>query len=224
MMTDNLGIIKTIAQGARRSKSPYFTFYEPGNILEIVVWKKETTNLPRILEASLIKNVFLFGKDHITYNQLLSLQIALEMYYQLYISEEESHLLYTLLQTFIEYLPSIKNNHLLVNWRLLIKLSEFLGFPILLRKGTRYVLSDTSIMKNVYDDYSINIISKWIDVLYSGINFTNSDNIIDKSAFIINRYIYDWFKTHLQKPIHHKAVELYEDYIVNNFHKKLLTI
>ena len=212
LMTDKLGIIKAIVQGAKKPKSKFFAHFELGNILEIIIIKKETTNLSKIIDSCLIDS-----REQVnnSYEHLLSLQITLEVYAQLYITEDEADIFFDLLYSFINFLPLAKANHLLINWRLLIKLTEYLGFPIVYYINNKYEFADpVEIKKNSPE--TLNNIHKWLQILPNTSQYIKQENILDKSARDMNLFILDWFTIHLHKKLKMNAVSFYEDYIGKN--------
>jgi hypothetical protein len=206
-MTDTMGIIKAIVQGARKDKSRYFAHFELGNNLEIVLSRKDTAGLHKVIDSSVLS----CGVGDNSYPQLLSLQICLETYYQLIITEEESEVFYNLLLSFIEYLPSVKSNHLLVNWRFLFRLSDCLGFPIVCINNDKYEFTDIEDVSRLYDNDFLEIIRHWLDILPLTGRYVSAENILNKSCFKMNKFIFDWFNTHLNKRLHHNALVLYEE-------------
>ena len=202
LMTDKFGIIKAIVQGAKKPKSKFFSHFEIGNILELVLIKKDTT-LSKITDSTLLSS-YQQNDITLTYEQLLSLQITLETYSQLYITEDEADLFFDLLASFIDYLPSVKANHLLVNWRLMIRLSEYLGFPMVFIKNNKYELADPTEIKN------IDIVQKWLGILPNTGELIKHENILDLSIHEMNMFVFEWFARHLQKKMKMNAVLLYE--------------
>jgi hypothetical protein len=221
LMTDKMGIIKAIVQGARKEKSPFFSLFELGNHLEIVLSDRPTASLYKLTDSTLhSSHLSLRGhslpdlrSNPLTYPQLLSLQIALEMYAQLVITEAEAEEFFKLLLSFIEYLPSVKSNHLLVNWRFLIRLSDFLGFPIVFWEGNKYEFSDKEEVFKTYDEDFLRTIRRWLEILPNAGRYINEANILDSSCCLMNKFIFDWYNTHLNKRLHKNALEMYLDFI-----------
>jgi hypothetical protein len=208
-MTDKMGIIKAIVQGARKNKSRFFSHFELGNCLEIVLAKKDTANLHKIIDSTIIS-----GTDcQYSYQQLLSLQIVLETYYQLIITDEESETFYQLLLSFVEYLPTVKNNYLLVCWRFLLRLSDCLGFPLVSFNNHRFEFTDPEVLHQQYDDDFLKTIRDWLNILPSTGKYINEPNILNKSCSRMNKLIFDWFHNHLNQKLHHKALAMYEETI-----------
>ena len=194
LMTEDFGIISAIAQGARKNKSRFFSHFEVGNCLEIVFLSKNNSNLYTITDSSLFHCSDI---ENITYKQLISIQCVLELYNQLIITEDESKDFYALLLTFLDYIPTVKSNHLLVIWRFLFRLTELLGFPI-----------DTSTLSPI--PYPLSP-KKWFDILPHTAKYINEANILDETCLIINKMILDWFESHLNKKLHCKAMKIYEE-------------
>ncbi|MCL2062748.1 MAG: DNA repair protein RecO [Candidatus Cloacimonetes bacterium] len=244
LMTDTSGVISAIVQGARRSKSPFFSQYELGNCLEVVLLKKNSSNLYLISDSSLLKYLDITKQ---TFAQILSIQCVLEIFLQLTISEEESDEFFNLLLTFLEYIPSVRYNHLLIIWRFLVRLTEMLGFPIMYQLEGKYILYEsvrTEVLNETLNhhppynnrhyshrEHNRNIhiqniernpleinIEKWVNILSTAGKYIKGPDILDESCLQINKLLFDWFSKHLNKKIHCNSLNLYEEDILKKYY------
>jgi DNA repair protein RecO len=207
-LSAELGVITVIVQGARKSKSPFFSHYEIGNQLEIIVTKKSTTSLYKLTSSTIIGNYHNYPK---TYNQLLSIEVVLEIYRQLIFTDDEAPSFYQLLISFLEYIKKAKNNHLYVIWRLLIRLTSELGFPIVDFDGESYMLNDIKSYGQHWCDSSATIVQHQLDKLPYTSQIIEMENITDKSAILVNEFFYNWFEKNLHIKFSRRAIKLYEE-------------
>jgi len=205
-LTDNHGIISAIAQSAKKPASPFFAHLEVAYTLQIVYSKSTNASLYRLSAATLIDDLPQIPKNYIS---LLVIESVLEIYNQLIISEDESIHFFNLLKAFLDYLPRVKNNHLLVIWRCLLTLSEMLGFPIAHYDGQSYIMSDKDLNLTYYDTSTLDIFHHWLNVLPHTATLITKDNILDDTCVLVNKFIFDWFEHHLNKKIVHNAILQY---------------
>jgi len=205
LLTNDQGIISAIVQGAKRKNSKYQAHFEIGNLLEVVLLKKQTSSLYLITDSTLIKFI---DPQSITFPQLIYIQSALEIYSQLIISPEDSSDHFNLLEVYIDYIPRVKNNHILIYWRFLLKLADLLGYPLTHFENNQYkFMTDSDFLLN-YSHDTLLIVNKWLSHLPNASILINSDNIIDKDCLIMNSFLINWFEYHLHKKIEIKAIEL----------------
>ncbi|MBC8313196.1 MAG: DNA repair protein RecO [Candidatus Cloacimonetes bacterium] len=128
--SDKFGHIDVIAKGSRSSKSKQQGLLQPMSNYEIIIYKKENS-LSLLKEISLIEsNLELFTeleKSAATY-------AAGEIYLQLMFEKNDYEKFYNLLQKYLSYLKKIRQNHILIFWRFLLRVLIFLGFPMNLEK------------------------------------------------------------------------------------------
>ena len=189
VLTESHGVLSLIAKGVRRAKSVSLSHFELGNYIEILYIKKES-NLHIITETSLYQYKDMSNQPYL---QLLSSQIALEIMSQLIISEEESHDFFNLLLAYLDYIPKVHNNHLLIIWRFLIKLTYLLGFPI-----------------------NLSEIKEWNNYIQTAGEYINKPNILNDRCRLVNTKILDWFSINLHVKITCKSLILYEEFLFSN--------
>ena len=206
LLTHDLGVIQAIVQGARKQKSQFNAHFEIGNLLEIIIAKSQNATIYKITSSSVISQLDIIGKP---YTLLLSIQAALELYKQLVFSAEESQKFFNLLITFLEYIQTVKNNHLLVIWRFFKRLTDELGFPIVTWDGVQYKINDRDVYLNKYDLNFLETVDSWLILLPSTSKLINEFNIINPSCSVFNTFIFEWFELHLNKKITHKAMKLF---------------
>ena len=213
LLTDNLGIISVIVQGARKTVSPFFSQFEIGNCLAVHIIKTRTSDLS-ILKDSVIIKCSDFSKC--SYLQLLALQSATEIFSQIEIPEYESEIFYDLLLTYLDFLPSVKSNHLLIIWRFLLRLTELLGFPLAQKKDGRYIFYENydALSNATIDGIERQIIDNWFNILPVAGKYIDAPNILNSSCILINKMIINWFATNLNKRINFKTLEMYEEYVL----------
>lgn len=209
LLTEEIGIISAIAQGAKKNKSPYHGHFELGNSLNIVLMKKETAQIYKITDSFVTHS----SLNTNSYPYLLSVQTVLEIFNQIEISEDETPSFFNLLLTFLDYIPTIKNNHLLIIWRLFIRLTDLLGFPLICKLNGKFELQDKNEFFKLYDDNFQKTIQGWLDILPIAGKLVNNANILNESCFFMNKLFLDYFNLHLNKKFHHKALDLFELYI-----------
>ena len=210
LMTDDSGVVSALVQGARKNKSPFFSHFELGNCLEIVLLKKHTSDLSKITDSSVIKCSDI---SNYSYAQSLSIHSVLELFSQLIISDEESEVFFSLLLTFLDYIPTVKNNHLLIIWRFLIRLTELLGFPFVYQIDGKYKFFEG--VEIGYTVPSLQTPQDWLDLLPSAAKYIHEPNILNKSCLLMNKLLLGWFDTHLQNKLHSKALTMYEEYVLS---------
>jgi len=200
LMTDSSGIITVKAQGARNIKSRFFSHFEIGTCLEIYFLDKVTSNLYTITDSTIL---YCFDTSKCSYPQLLSIQSVSEIYSQIIFPDEDSLFFFNLLLTFLEYIPSVQSNHLLIIWRFLLKLIDVLGFPI----------TDTNDGTFTMNPCEKKSIANWLKILPFAGNFINKPNILNESCTTFNKYIIDWLSAQLHYQIKCKALKMYEVHI-----------
>ena len=204
----NHGNITAIVQGAKKPKSPYFAHYEKGNILEVIFTKKPTASLYKLTASTVLESYDSIPKS---YTQLLAIDTILEIYTQLMFSEDESSLFFELLRVYLDYIVKVSQNHLLVIWRFLVRLTEEMGFPIVVISDNSYQICDKTGFLARYDIDFIQTVESWLRILPATSRIINTENILNPTCKVMNTFFFDWFESHLNKKIYHKALKLYED-------------
>ena len=208
LMTPDHGVIQAIAQGARKPKSQFAAHFEIGNHLEIITTKNQSVNICKLTSSTVIAQFDSIGKS---YTHLLCIQSVFEVYRQLIFATEESENFFNLLKTFIEYILTVKSNHLLVIWRFFFRLTNELGFPIVSFDGDTFRINDRKPFLNKHDENFLDIVDSWLNLLPSTSRLINEENILNSSCKDVNTFIFEWFEFNLQKKIQYKALKLYED-------------
>jgi hypothetical protein len=202
LSVDN-GVVDCIVQGARKPKSAYFSHFEMGNCLEVVLHKRETANLYKVTDSSLVRS----AETH-SYMQLLSVQVGLETFGQLVVSDEEAEDVFALLYNYLDYMPAVKSNHHLVIWRMLIRLVDILGFPVVYVRDGEYRL--------VENEGFAGDINDCLAVLPYVSNYIDKPAVLYESLSAMNRFLFDWLSEHLHKKIKRNALDMYEEMVLVN--------
>ena len=210
----DIGVIDCIAQGGRKPKSPYFSHFELGNSLEVVLYKRESAGLYKVTDSTIIR---CFRSQ--SYEQLLSAQVGLETIGQLIITDDEAEQVFTLLNNYLEYVPNVKSNHHLVIWRMLIKLFYLLGFPIVQSYNGKYRLVDNECFNNSYHagpmspspvnkDFMENI-EKCLAILPITSTYIDKPMILKDCYTSMNKLLFDWIESHIDKKLHRNALDIF---------------
>jgi hypothetical protein len=210
LLTKHHGIVHAIVQGARKPKSPFFSQYELGNTLEVILIKSRAGSLYKIKSSSIVQST----GTTLSYPQLLSVQAALEIYDQCVFTDYESAEIYRLLSTYLDYIHTVRQNHLLVWWRFLIRLTDMLGFPIVYEEKGVYKISDKSTFLLRHDEESVAIVERWLQLLPSVATLVQDKDILKPSCKVVNMFFFDWFAIQLNKKMHFRAIKLYEEEIL----------
>ncbi len=227
ILTEGYGILNVLAQGARKPKSSMFARFESGHCLELILKKSVSAQMYKVTDSTL--DISSIGS--LSYPQLLSVQSVLEIVNQLHISTEESKVFYDLICSFLLYIKKIKHNHIFVVWRCLLRLIEILGFPVdimscsacsgAIQKERYLILSEYALTCAVcaekYDENQRIILSqdtnKWLNLIPKAAALCKQNTILDLSIKKVNLFIINYLNFHLHKKFHHKALELYEEYV-----------
>lgn len=226
LLTQDNGLISVIAQGARKNKSPFFAQFESGQCVNLVLRKSVSAQMYKVIDSNIDVNVV----SNLSYSKLLSVQIMLEIFYQLEISSDESRNFYDLLVSFIDYVSKVEYNHILVVWRCMIRLYDMLGFPFELKNcsscGVKHKSSSVYLLYSEYmlvcdrcieglDANTYTRLSEsvfyWISQLPETSRHVKSSNVIDGTIIEMNQLLKEFLNFHIHKKFHFKALELYEE-------------
>jgi len=213
LLGENIGLFKGIVQGARKEKSPFFSHLELGNFLEVVILKKHTGDLFLVVSSTILNILDIMPRS---YPHLIASHVALEIYHQLTIAEPEAPEYFVLLQRYLEYLPSVTNNHLLIIWRFIFKLFTLLGFPLVQIKNNRYEFLDKPEIVKIFSSKELTIIEEWLKKTQMAGNYITFANILTDTCFLVNKLIQVWFSLNLHQTIHCKSLSLYEELLMKS--------
>lgn len=222
--SDKFGHIDVIAKGSRSAKSKYQGLLQPLNNYEIVIYKKETT-LSLLKEISIIKdNLELFNNI----KKSAAAQGAAEIYLQLMFEKSDYCKFYNLLESYLNYLMNINKNYILIFWRFLLRVTEYLGVSLKLDKcqfchttnldiicsisfkQNGLVCKDCIKKKNITGNFKCSAES--IRILLSLKKISNKINSLEISNSVIkeiNSVFKTYLRYHLHKKIHLKSFEIF---------------
>jgi hypothetical protein len=220
VLSVDVGVLDCIVQGARKPKSAYFSHFEMGNCLEVVLQKRGTANLYKVTDSSLVRS-----SETQSYLQLLSVQVGLETFGQLVVSDEESEDVFALLYNYLDYMPAVKSNHHLVIWRMLIRLVDILGFPVVYMKDGEYRLVENGGNCNKYvigydsttpDPTNLggSYLSECLAILPNVSRYVDKPVVLRESLRAMDRFLYEWLSVHLHKKIKRNALDMYEEMVL----------
>jgi len=210
-MTNYSGVVRLIAQGARKPKSAFFGHIEIGNTLEVCYTKSPFASMYRLSSCSVVSDLTHLHKNYVC---LLAIEAILEIYNQLIFTEDESQRFFQLLQSYLDYLPQIKSNHLLVIWRFLFRLTAEMGFPIIDLDGGKYTISNKADCLHKYDIGLLDLVERWLELLPTTATLIKQENILDTTCATVNKFIFENLEHHLNKRIAHNAILQYEQEIL----------
>jgi DNA repair protein RecO (recombination protein O) len=210
LLTNNQGIIGAIVQGVKKPTSRMQAHFELGNQLEIVLHNRSNTELFLVIDSSLIKYL---DYSSLTLNQLLSIQTALEVFSQVMITAADSSDFFSLLDVYLDYIPNVNNNHLLIIWRLLLKLTELLDYPLICHKDNKFLLYPDNDFLRHYDDEFMKVVHKCLNELSCAGTLINQANILDFTSSKMTQFILDWHEYHFGKRLITNALNIYSETI-----------
>lgn len=123
VLTPEFGVISVMAKGIRKQKSKNTGILEILNELELVLYKNPNSDW-YIYRSSQIINAHLFN---INLNTTILMQAPVEVIRQIIIPIDDSQSIYELLETYLKYIKTIKQNGIVIFWRFLLKLFRIIG-------------------------------------------------------------------------------------------------
>jgi len=216
------GHIGVIAKGTRNPKNKYYGLIQQLGNYEIVIYKKDTT-LSLLKEISLNNDHNLLTSD---LNMTALAHAAAELYLQLMFEEDDHEKFYILLTQFYEYLPRVKNNHILVFWRFLLRAASFLGFSLMFIKcqvcGTQnselfhgisfvhngFICSNCAGKRAATEHFQINESTKKLLLTLKSLHNLESFEITEQDIKTINTIFRTYLSHHLHKKIHFRSLEV----------------
>ncbi len=123
VLTPEFGVIPIIAKGIRKQKSKNTGLLEILNELELNLYKNPNSEW-YTYKSSQIINTHLFSIDLTT---SILMQAPVEIIRQIIIPMDDSKAIYELLETYLEYIKTVKKNGIAIFWRFLLKLFKIVG-------------------------------------------------------------------------------------------------
>jgi len=123
VLTPEFGVIPVIAKGIRKQKSKNIGLIEILNELELNLYKNPNSEW-YTYKSSLIVNAHMFNIDLTT---SILMQAPVEIIRQIIIPVDDSQAIYKLLETYLEYIRTVKKNGIAIFWRFLLKLFKIVG-------------------------------------------------------------------------------------------------
>ena len=123
VLTPKLGVISVMAKGIRKQKSKNTGLLEILNELELNLYKNPNSDW-YIYRSSQIVKANLFSIDLAT---SILMQAPVEVIRQIIIPMDDSQAIYELLETYLEYIRTVKKNGIAIFWRFLLKLFKIVG-------------------------------------------------------------------------------------------------
>lgn len=221
ILTPEYGIISVMAKGIRKQKSKSIGQLEILNELELDLYKNPSSEW-YIYRSSNIINAHLFNIDLST-NILM--QAAVEVIRQIIISIEDSQAIYKLLETYLEYIKTVKKNGIAIFWRFLLKLFRIIGIELNITNCIECSQSKLFVAyfpqkhgficadcyRPVYDEKLFkmnNNAAEMISKLNNIGNYINEISIPKPTIKQLNRIFLIHLSEHFHKKIHLKSIEL----------------
>lgn len=158
LLTKSHGKLAVIAKGAKRPKSKFTSLMETGNILDVVLYLKNTRSVQTISEASFKEKTFNIRYD---FEKLAISTAVIEMIYQLLHENEINEPMYDFAETFLVWLNKTdKRVHNLFPY-IQLRLADLMGIGLQL---------DTPTLKKNLNDLCLD--------MESGRIFGNSGNTV----------------------------------------------
>jgi DNA repair protein RecO (recombination protein O) len=123
VLTPEYGVISIMAKGIRKQKSKNTGMIELLNELELNLYKNPNSDW-YIYRSSQIINSHLFS---INITTSILMQAPVEIIRQIIIPMDDSQAIYELLETYLEYIKTVKQNGIAIFWRFLLKLFRIIG-------------------------------------------------------------------------------------------------
>lgn len=124
LLTKSHGKIAVIAKGAKRPKSKYAGLMEMGNILDIVLFVKNTRSVQTISEAAYKKKAFNIRYD---FQKMAISTAVIEMVYQLLHEHEINQPMYNFTESFLIWLNEVERDVRNLFPYLQLRLAELMG-------------------------------------------------------------------------------------------------
>ncbi len=221
VLTPEYGVISVMAKGIRTQKSKNTGLLEILNELELVLYKNPNSEW-YIYKSSNIINAHLFNIDLPTG---ILMQAAVEVIRQIIIPIEDSQEIYKLLETYLEYIKTVKKNGIAIFWRFLLKLFRIIGiefnitnciecsqrkhFVAYFPQKHGFICEDC--YRPVYDEKLFKINSNAAELISKLNNigkYLNEISIPKSTIKQLNRIFITHLSEHFHKNFHLKSVEL----------------
>ena len=216
------GHIGVIAKGTRNPKNKHYGLIQHLGNYEIVIYKKDTS-------LSLLKEISVID-DHSELTSEFTMtalaHAAAELYLQLMFEEDDYEKFYILLTRFYEYLPRVKNNHILIFWRFLLRVASFLGFSLKFSQcqvcGTQnselfhgisfvhngFICSNCAKKRATTEHFQINESTRKLLLTIRSLHDLESFEITEQDIKTINTIVRTYLSYHLHKKIHLRSLEV----------------
>jgi len=214
-------VISIMAKGARSAKSKSIGHLEILNELELNLYRNPSSDWhiyksSSLLEAHLFDNNFHTG---------ILMQAAVEIIKQIIIPIEDSQAIYHLLETYLEFIKTVKTNGIAIFWRFLLKLFRIIGiefdisnciecsqrkqFFAYFPQKHGFICEDCYHPVNDEQIFKINNdAAELISKLNNIGNYLNEITISKPTIKQINRIFITHLSEHFHKKIHLKSIEL----------------
>jgi len=221
VLTPEFGVISVMAKGIRKQKSKNTGLIELLNELDLILYKNPNSEW-YIYRSSHLINAHLFNIEH---TASILMQAPVEVIRQIIVSPDDSLEIYKLLETYLNYIRSIKQNKIAIFWRFLLKLNKIIGiefsvsncvdcyqkklfyayFPQkhgFICKDCYHPVNDEQVFK--LNNNAADLISKLNNIGY----YINDISITTLTIKQINRIFLIHLSEHFHKKIHLKSIEL----------------
>ena len=195
IFTDSFGLQSYIINGIRNSKSKNIALYQPLNILNMVVYHKNSSGIQRIKEAKLD---VIYSSVHNDMKKVSVCFFISEFLSKILNNENNQDDKFDFIQKSLVEFDKLENNFSNFHIQFLIKLSRYYGIDI---------ISYNQLNKSNYSEMQLNeFIQKCIEGSYKG--NINSNNILRNK--VINLII-EYFSNHLEINIKLKSTEVLKE-------------
>lgn len=127
LLTPKEGKVAVIVRGARKPKSKFAGFFEAGNVLEVVYYKKPSRAVQNLTEVSFLQKNWKIRED---FSKLAVVLATMEMMDQLVHDNEASEDFYNLAENLLEWLNETSENISNLFPYILIRLADISGIAI----------------------------------------------------------------------------------------------
>ncbi len=145
LLTKTHGKLGVIAKGAKRPKSKFASLMETGNILDVILFLKNTRSVQTLSEASFKEKTFNIRYD---FEKMAVSTAVIEMIYQLLHDNEINEPMYDFAETFFVWLNQTDKNVRNLFPYLQLRLAELMGIGLQL---------DTPTLKDNLNDLCLDI-------------------------------------------------------------------
>lgn len=141
LLSPAYGKMSFIAKGVRKSKSKLLGIFEPLNIINIEAISSANSELLVVKSADFVDSKL--PKNN--YENYIAVSVAVEFLLNIHLDEHEYEPFYHLLISFLDYLPKVRSNQIVILWRFILRAYKLLGID--------FNLKDCAICEKPLEEY-----------------------------------------------------------------------